>query len=196
MKIIKGERLYLREIDVTDISDRVMAWFDDEALMKFYTNSKNKITKEKLLQSIEEGKMNGNLFTYGIFTNDSNTLIGTIKLGPIHFIHKTSDLVALIGDRDYLGKGLSVDAIGLGNQLAFEKFDLRKLYGGMYASNIASIKAYTRAGWLIEGRLKGFYFVDGKNEDRILVGCFNPKYFLIEEINQIKKNEDRYFPNR
>lgn len=196
MEVYKGDRLYLKEISIEDIAGSVMSWFDDEELMKFYTSSKNKITKEKLLSSIEEGKLNGNLFTYGIFTNDTNTLIGTIKLGPIHFVHKTSDLVALIGNKDYLRKGLSIDAIRLGNQLAFEKFDIRKLYGGMYESNIASIKAYTRAGWFIEGRLKGFYMVDGKNEDRILVGCFNQKYFSESEINQIKENENRYFPNR
>jgi RimJ/RimL family protein N-acetyltransferase len=193
MEIFKGERLFLREIDSSDITDVVMSWFDDEQLMKFYTSSKNKITRDKLLSSIEEGKKNGNLFTYGIFTNDTNSLIGTIKLGPIHFIHKTSDLVVLIGNKKYLGKGLSVDAIKLGNQVAFEKFDLRKLYGGMYESNIASIKAYTRSGWIIEGRLKGFYSVEDKNQDRLLVGCFNPKYFSNTEINQIKENETRYF---
>ena len=32
-----------------------------------------------------------------------------------------------------------------------------------------------------------------KNEDRILVGCFNPKYFSENEINTIKENENRYF---
>ena len=193
MEIFKGERIYLREIEISDITDSVMEWFEDEELMRFYTSSKQKITKEKLLNSIDEGKKNGNVFTFGIFINETNELIGTIKLGPIHFIHKTSDLVALIGNRNYLGKGLAVDAINLGNRLAFEKFDLRKLYGGMYISNIASIKAYTRAGWLVEGRLKGFYCVDNKNEDRILVGCYNPKYFTVEEINEIKENEGRYF---
>ncbi len=196
MERFEGERLFLKEINVTDISESVMTWFDDEQLMKFYTSSKKKITKESLLKSIEEGKQNGNVFTYGIFTNDDNILIGTIKLGPIHFLHKTADLVVLIGNREYLGKGLSVDAIKLGNQLAFEKFDLRKLYGGMYESNIPSIKAYTRAGWLIEGRLKGFYYVDNKNEDRILVGCFNPKYFTDMELNKIRENENRYFSNK
>jgi ribosomal-protein-alanine N-acetyltransferase len=193
MEVYKGQKLYLRKIEAKDITDRVMSWFDDEELMKFYTSSKNKITREKLLFSIEDGQKNGNLFTYGIFTIETNELIGTLKLGPIHFVHRTSDLVVLIGDRNYLGKGLSAEAIRLGNQLAFEEFDLRKLYGGMYASNIPSIKAYTRAGWLIEGRLKGFYEVDGKNEDRILVGCFNPNYFSKEEIKQLKENEDRYF---
>jgi len=161
--------------------------------MKFYSNSKNKITKEILINSILQGKENGNVFTYGIFDIETSKLIGTIKVGPINHAHKISDLVALIGDRDYLGKGLAVEAIKLGNELSFKEFNIRKLFGGMYESNIASIKAYTRAGWIIEGRLKGHYYVDGKNEDRILVGCFNPDYFTEEEINKLKEDENRLF---
>lgn len=192
-KKLVGDRIYLREIEISDIDEYVMEWFSDESLMKYYTNSGNKITRERLINSIHDGKNNGNLFTYGIFTNKENILIGTIKLGPINFVHKTSDLVALIGNRNYLGKGFAIDAIRLGNQLAFEVFDIRKLYGGMFESNIPSIKAYTRAGWIIEGRLKGFYWANNKNEDRILVGCFNPKYFTESEIQEIKNNENRYF---
>ncbi|MDT0645908.1 GNAT family protein [Zunongwangia sp. F260] len=192
MKKYYGERVYLNEIEKKDITDDVMKWFKDEELMKFYTSSKQTITKEKLLHSIEEGKSKGNLFTFGIYTIEDNTLIGTIKLGPIHQGHKTSDLVILIGDRNYLGKGLAVEAIKVGNTLAFEEFNIRKLYGGMYESNIPSIKAYTRAGWLVEGRLKGFYSVDNRNEDRILVGCFNPKHFKQEEIDEVSANQKRY----
>jgi ribosomal-protein-alanine N-acetyltransferase len=195
MEIYKGDRIYLKEINLNDIDQTVMEWFNDTELMKYYTNSRNKITKENLVASIEEGKKAGNLFTFGIYSNELNNLIGTIKIGPINLNHKISDLVVLIGDRNYLGKGLSVDAISLGNQIAFEKFNIRKLYGGMYESNIASIKAYTRAGWIIEGRLKGFYVVDNKNEDRILVSCFNPTFFSKDEIKQIKENENRYTSN-
>lgn len=187
-----SDRIFLQEINIEDINERVMLWFDDSELMKYYSNSKNKITKESLIESIELGKKNGNVFTYGIFDNLTTTLIGTIKIGPINHAHKISDLVALIGDRDFLGKGLAVEAIKLGNELAFNELSIRKLFGGMYESNIASIKAYTRAGWIIEGRLKGHYIVDGKNEDRILVGCYNPKYFPQEEIDEVKTNENRY----
>ena len=63
----------------------------------------------------------------------------------------------------------------------------------MYFSNTASIKAYSRAGWLIEGRLKGFYLIDGKNEDQILVGCFNPKYFTEEEIAEVRNKQKEYY---
>lgn len=192
MKKYSSERIYLQDIDIKDIDERVISWFDDEELMKYYSNSKNKITKESLIASIEAGKEAGNVFTYGIFDILTFKLIGTIKVGPINHAHKISDLVALIGDRDFLGKGLAIEAIKLGNQLAFSEFSVRKLFGGMYESNIASIKAYTRAGWIIEGRLKGHYSVEGKNEDRILVGCYNPEFFTSEEINEVKQNENRY----
>lgn len=189
---IQGQRIYLQEISKKDITSNVMEWFKDDDLMRYYTSSKNVITKETLLSSIAEGKVKGNVFTFGVFDNDNDKLIGTIKLGPISDVHKTSDLVVLLGDANYRGKGLAVDAISLGNKLAFEKFNLRKLFGGMYLSNMSSIKAYTRAGWLIEGRLKGFYLNGDENEDRLLVGCYNPKYFSNEEINIIKSNEKRY----
>jgi RimJ/RimL family protein N-acetyltransferase len=192
MKRYVGERIYLNEIRQTDITDDVMKWFEDEDLMRFYTSSRQKITKDKLLHSIEDGKAKGNLFTFGIFTIEDDTLIGTIKLGPIDQVQKTSDLVTLIGNRNFLGKGLSVEAIKLGNKLAFTEFDIRKLYGGMYESNIPSIKAYTRAGWLIEGRLKGFYWVENRNEDRLLVGCFNPEYFDQKEIDQVAEDQKNY----
>ena len=193
MGIFKGERIYLRKIQVNDITDRVVEWFEDEELMEFYTSSKKTITEESLIQSIKAGEEKGNLYTYGIFTNDEDILIGTIKLGPIDLNHRISDLVILLGDRNYLGKGLAVEAVKVGNELAFEEFDIRKLFGGMYKSNIPSIKAYTRAGWLIEGNLKGFYLHNGKNEDRILVGCFNPKYFSSEEIENIASHQNRYY---
>ena len=190
---IEGDQLFIKKILVPEISDSVMNWFNDQQLMKYYTNSRRQITKDTLLSAIEEGEKKGNQFTFGIYHKDKSNLIGTLKLGPINFNHKTSDLVALIGNRDYLGKGLAPKAIALGNELAFNYFDIRKLYGGMYESNIPSIKAYLRAGWLVEARLKGQYLVDGNVEDRIEVACFNPKYFNKEYIQIIKDRQKLFY---
>lgn len=192
MREFSTERIYLREISLEDLTDNVMLWFDDEELMKYYTNSGNKITREGLLNSINQGKEKQDNFTYGIFDLTNDTMLGTVKIGPINKKQKISDLVTLIGDRNYLGKGLSTEIIRLGNQVAFKKHDIRKLYGGMYMSNVPSIKAYTKADWLVEGRLKGFYWNEGVNEDRLLVTCLNPKYFTEEEIRSMKDNQVNY----
>lgn len=177
MKTFYSERLFMRKLNPEDVSTEMSLWFADNELMRYYTNSKKVITIESIKNSIIEGANNGTLFTYGIFFKENTKLIGTIKIGPINLHHKISDLVVLIGDIDYHGKGLAIEAIKLGNQIAFDEYDIRKLFGGMYESNTSSIKAYTRAGWVIEGKLKGHYLVDEQPQDRILVGCFNPKYF-------------------
>jgi RimJ/RimL family protein N-acetyltransferase len=179
-KRYESDRLYLKKINISEINEEIMSWFDNKDLMRYYTNSKNKITKDVLINSIEEGNLDGTNYTYGIYYTENDECIGTVKIGPINKIHKISDLVALIGNIKYHGKGLAVEAISLGNKIAFEVYDLRKLFGGMYENNVASIKAYTRAGWKIEGTLKGHYYENGNNIDRVLVGCFNPKYFTKE----------------
>jgi len=183
MYLIKGNHIGIRKLSGDDISDAMMEWFQDEELMRYYTNSKQVITKEILLDAIHKGEADKNNFTYGIFDLESKMIIGTLRLGPINLHHKISDLVVLIGNKDFHGKGLAIEAIQLGNKIAFETHHLRKLFGGMYAPNKSSIKAYLRAGWIVEGIRKAQYWNNGKHEDRIEVGCFNPQLFNEEYIN-------------
>ena len=116
-------------------------------------------------------------YMYAIIYKENNKHIGNLKIGPILKEHKVSDLVTLIGDRDYWKKGLATESIRLGNKLAFEKYDLRKLSGAIASKNIGSIKCYTKADWVIEGSLKEHLIYNGEYSDRVMVSCFNPKYF-------------------
>lgn len=175
-EVFEGQRIYLRILQETDIDDRYLSWFDNESLMKFYTTTKHTFTKEKMVEELNQAEAT-QTYLYGVFTKETDVCIGNVKIGPINLTHMNSDLVVLIGDPAYHGKGLATEAISVGNTIAFKKFSVRKLFGGMYESNIASIKAYTRADWVIEGKLKGHYLVDGKVEDRVLVACFNKEFF-------------------
>ena len=114
---------------------------------------------------------------YAVCLIENDQHIGNLKVGPIDNKQKISDLVTVIWNKAYWGKGLASEAIKLGNKLAFEKHNIRKLNGGMYSDNVGSIKAYTRAGWIIEGTLQNHYMHNGKLQDRVIVSCFNPSYF-------------------
>ncbi len=184
MSSTESKNLTFKKINIEEIDERIMSWFKDENLMQFYTNSKSEITKEKLIESIKKGEEDGNNYTYCIYDKTTSLCIGTLKIGTINLTHMISDLVILIGDKNYHGKGLAIEAIQHGNQIAFSQHGIRKLYGGMYASNSSSVKAYVRSGWVIEGVLHGHYLNDGMNEDRIEVGCFNPKYFDAEYMHK------------
>ena len=175
--IVGSERIYLKKISIKEVNDRYASWFQNEELMRLYTSSKKAISKDDIINSILQGEQTETLYTYGIYYKENNLLIGQIRLGPINKAHKISDLVILVGDTKYLGMGIATEAIKLGNRIAFEKHNIRKLFGGIYETNIASIKAYTRANWVIEGRLKNHYIQNEQSIDRILVACFNPEYF-------------------
>jgi ribosomal-protein-alanine N-acetyltransferase len=174
----RSERIYLRALQDDDIDARYLSWFEEpDSLLDFYSSSGRQFTRDTILAELSESRRTKTTYFYAVVLNDGDLVIGNVKIGPISARHRTSDLVALIGDREYLGRGLAKEAIALGNAVAFERLDIRKLYGGMFAAHIASIKAYTAAGWVTEGCLKGQYLVDGEPMDRVLVACFNPKYF-------------------
>jgi len=166
----------IRPLRVSDITDEFVSWHQNgDGHLDYYTGSRRSFSRDDLITWVE-GSEQRNTFFYLIVV-DGKDPVGTIKIGPIDTQNKTSDLVCLIGSRSYIGKGLASRAIAEANNVAFEQHDIRRLQSGMYDKNIASIKAYCRAGWVIEGRMKGYYWADDTPMDRVCVACFNPKYF-------------------
>jgi len=168
-------RVHLRRLTPQDITEDYLAWFRDEVVTAFL--DVHHITYEEARSYLEDGEEQRIHFMYAIVHTETDQHIGNLKIGPVNWKHLYSDCVAVIGRRDFWGQGLATEAIGQGIRIAFDEMDLRKLSGGIIEGNEGSLKAYTRAGWVIEGRLKGHYLVDGEPRDRIQVSCFNPKYF-------------------
>ncbi|NJR71826.1 MAG: GNAT family N-acetyltransferase [Gammaproteobacteria bacterium] len=168
----------LRPVQSADIDDEYCSWYlNSDGHLDYFTGSGRSFSRELILKDFNDG-IESQRWYYYLITNEDGQKIGNVKIGPFDLRNKTSDLVCLIGNRNYLGKGLACKAISLANQIAFDQHDIRRLHGGMYASNIASIKAYTKAGWVIEATLKGYYWVNNLPQDRVCVACLNPAYFL------------------
>lgn len=169
--------ILIRPVELIDIDEEYCSWYTNlDGHLDFFSGSGREFNKDVIVSDYNLGIESRKWFYYLILSS-SGDRIGNIKLGPIDINNKTSDLVCLVGNRNFLGKGVAPKAISLANELAFKEHDLRRLHGGMHAQNTPSIKAYTRAGWVVEGVLRGYYLVDGKAEDRVCVACFNPKYF-------------------
>ena len=171
-------QIYLRDLDESDITDEYLRWFWDESVT-YFLESKN-LSRDEAVEYFKQGWETGSHFMYAIVDKASEAVIGTVKIGPVNRKHMISDLVTLIGNRSFWGRGIASEAIRIGNGIAFNQHGIRKLNGGMYEDNIGSIKAYLKGGWVIEGRLVGQYLLDDKVQDRVVVSCFNPDYFRRE----------------
>ena len=167
----------LRALEIGDIDDEYLSWFENQdGHLRYFTGSGRVFTKEMILHDYSHGLESG-LWRYFLIEGPEGEKIGNVKIGPMDLKNKTSDLVCLVGNRQFLGQGVARRAIAMANQIAFTTFDIRRLQGGMLAGNVASIKAYTSAGWVIEATQKGYYWVDGESVDRVCVACLNPGYF-------------------
>ena len=189
-EIYTGKRVYLKRLKEYNIDERYVSWFENKELLKYYSGSKRKYTRDYLIEDLIIGEQTGSHFIYGIFLKTSDLLIGNVKVGPIIQPHNITDLSLIIGDQDYHGKGMAIEAFKLGNHVTFVVHGIRKISSGMYADNKSSYYSLCKADWVIEGRRKGHYLVDGIPMDQVLVSSFNPHFFSINEIkNEFSNNK-------
>lgn len=171
------DEIKLRSLELVDIDEEYCSWYsNDDGHLNYFTGSGRAFDRNTLIEDFNEGVRSKRWYYYLILSEEGDR-VGNIKIGPIDKKNLTSDLVCFIGNRKYLGQGIAAKAIKNANEIAFKKHGIRRLHGGMYASNLPSVKAYTRADWVVEATLKGYYWIDGVAEDRVCVVCFNPVYF-------------------
>lgn len=174
--------IILRPLELEDIDKEYCSWYENaDGHLDYFTGSGRQFNQDILIEDFKRGIETGFWYYYLVEDTANSARVGNVKIGPIDKKNKTSDLVCLIGNRSYLGKGLAPVIISIANKIAFEEFDIRRLHGGMYATNVASIKSYTRAGWKIEAQFRGYYLHEGQQVDRICVCCLNPRYFPDED---------------
>ena len=168
VKTVIQDTLTLRPLIEADVTDRYLAWFRDEKVT-CYIEAHN-LTRQDVINYIHHQK-DDEYFMYAIIVAKH---IGNLKIGPIQWRHELSDLVTVIGDRDYWGKGCATEAIRQGISIAWG-MGLRKLSAGIWSENIGSIKAYTKAGFVVEGILKNHYIDhNGNLQDRVCISIWNP----------------------
>ena len=68
------------------------------------------------------------------------------------------------------GRGIGTSAIAQVVEFAFVRRNLRRLHLQAIASNAGAIRAYEKAGFVIEGRRREHAWVRGAYEDIVLMG--------------------------
>lgn len=169
---VQGRLISLRDLTHADITERYLSWFKDDTVTQFL--SARNLQRADVIAYIDEGRRTGSYHMLALCDAATGLHIGNVKVGPIDREHGTSDLVTVIGDRSFWGKGLATEAIALASQVAFRHFGVRKLCGSIIGNNVGSVKSYTRGGWHVECVRKHQYLIEGVLQDEIFVGCFNP----------------------
>ena len=160
--------LFLKILDVNDISESYINWLNDKEIMQ-YTEQARKVHDHKnVCEFVLSMNNSSDNYLFGIF--DNSTHIGNIKLGPIDFFHGTADISYVIGNSSYWGKGIASEAINAISEIAFYELNLAKIYAGVYESNIGSIKALQKNNFILEGHFSQDKLFDNKRIDSLRYG--------------------------
>ncbi len=111
----------------------------------------------------------------GIRLRSDSRHIGNLKLA-LTPPHRRADLGIVIWDRAQWGQGYASEAIAAASRYAFEALSVRKVTAGAYAANIASIRAFRRAGFEIEGSRREHWRDGDQWTDGILLCRFSTDF--------------------
>jgi len=167
---IEGERIYLREIRLSDANKNYCNWMNDHKVNKYLESRFERWSVGKLKQYISGIKRNTDNVFLTIISRNGNKHIGNIKIGPINRNHRYADVGLIIGEKSFWGKGIATEAIKLVVDYAFNKLDLHKLTAGAYSCNIGAIRAFKKAGFSVEGTRRKHYLCNGGYVDAVLLG--------------------------
>lgn len=106
--------------------------------------------------------------------DENSVLIGTCKLYNISTIHRNAEIAIRIGE-EFQGKGYGTKAISNLIQIAFDDYNLHRLYAYIHEDNTASIKSFSKSGMQVESVMKECVFVNGKYKNLVVVSIINTK---------------------
>jgi RimJ/RimL family protein N-acetyltransferase len=103
-------------------------------------------------------------------------LIGNCALLDIDWRNRSAELGILIGDKDYWGKGYGTETMRLLVRHAFETLNLHRVWLRVYETNPRAIRAYEKAGFVMEGRQRKAEIKNGKYIDVLVMSLLREEY--------------------
>ncbi|MFA6551004.1 MAG: GNAT family N-acetyltransferase [Patescibacteria group bacterium] len=178
---IMGERIYLRKLNLADVSQAYCDWLNDAEVNKLlYVKS---WTMSGLKDYVAQRLKNSNCFFAGIFDKKNDLHIGTIKLEPINWRKQEAKLGLVIGNKNYWGKGIGTEATKLMVGHAFKKMGLKKIKLSVHLENKPAIGVYEKAGFKVDA-IKKSAEQAGRLFDRLMKSLVT---MSVEKAAKIKK---------
>lgn len=145
--VIYTSRFELKPLGVDDVSPRYANWLRDRATSQFITARLNIVG---LRQYVLERSGRDDVIFLGIFEKGTGLHIGNIKYEPVNSEKGYAVMGILVGEEDWRGKGVAVEAISASVEWLRIHRNIREIILGVDRTNLAAISAYQKLGFIEE----------------------------------------------
>jgi RimJ/RimL family protein N-acetyltransferase len=169
-----GPTIYLRPLEAEDA--RIIApWMNDQQVIRS-TRQYRPMTLAREQEFLASLNTREDQLTLGIVPRASGELIGVTGLHQIDFHSRHAAFGIIIGVPETWGKGYGTEATRLVVEHAFMTVNLNRVWLHVYEYNERGLRAYEKAGFRREGRLRQEMFRDGRYWDTIVMGLLRDEW--------------------
>jgi len=177
MSMILGERVRLRAVEREDVK-KYYDWVNDPEVTHYLSLylPMSSLDEEKWFEEAQKRDPNQKPLAIEVRDGDGWKLIGNCGVFGIDWVNSSGELGIMIGDKSVWGHGYGTEVMGLLLRHGFETLNLHRLYLRVYADNPRAIRAYEKAGFLHEGRLREAVYKHGKYDDVLFMSVLRAEW--------------------
>lgn len=173
---LENKRIYLRPLDLNDLNGNYKFWLNDPQITEFNSHGRYPLTLAILKEYIESSVNSKSTIVLAIIDKESDFHVGNISLQKINWVDRNAEIAFLLGEKEFWGKGIMMDAGRLLINHAFSTLNLHRLYCGTSASNLGMQKLAMKLGFTKEGTRREAIFNEDEFWDIIDYGLLKVEY--------------------
>jgi RimJ/RimL family protein N-acetyltransferase len=160
--LIRGQRIQLRTTVKSDMELKVK-WYNDPEVNRTLILPE-KLELQKTYEWFERAQKDESREDWVIETRDGEA-IGVVGIKEIKKNNRSGLLYIVIGEKEYWGKGLGLEAELLTIHYGFKHLNLHRVLGSALENNPASIAVMEKVGFHHDGISRDEYFANGRFYD-------------------------------
>lgn len=152
-------------------------WIRDPEVIEYSLSAFQRMhTDEQIRQWYAATLQDQKSLNLGIFFSDTNELIGYAGLSGISAINQSAEYFILIGQKDHWGRGIGTAVTRQVLAVGFSVWQLNRIMLTVSETNIGGWKAYAKAGFVEEGRMRQACKRNGLFHDKIIMSVLKAEW--------------------
>ncbi|MEW5988305.1 MAG: GNAT family protein [Chloroflexota bacterium] len=174
--LLQGELVRLTAGDPDKDAEKMAHWWRDTEFSRLLDSDPARpFTLAEIKDELKLDKPKENAFDFMIRALAGDRLLGFVGLW-VDWKNGNAWVGIGIGEREYWGRGYGTEAMKLALRYAFSELNLHRVTLGVFEYNTRAQRSYEKAGFKVEGRIRGELHRDGRRWDGVYMGILREEW--------------------
>lgn len=152
-------------------------WISDPEVIAYsLTAFQSLTTVEQVAEWLAHTLLDQRSLTLGIYLAETKELIGYAGIVNISRINQSGEYFILLGEKRYWGQGIGTSVTRQVVTRAFQELGLHRVMLTVSVPNQGGVKAYLKAGFQLEGRLRQACYRQHAFHDKLLMSVLKTEW--------------------